>query len=148
MLLVERNEGSIEDLRTNASHVSLLEDKLANYSSRIDQAEMSTDNATILSVMLMDINSSTTSSVEELRAQLDALNTPSQNISTIQSFIELLEQKLEMPRYDIPELYRDLHDMLANQELMRRNLEDSLQRLQEQVDYLEHVNSMLPQDCT
>lgn len=122
--------------------------ELAEYSERIDQAEMSTENATILLYTLKSINSSATDMVGNLQNRLDALHSPLQNLTAIQSLIELLEEKLKMPEYNIPALYQELHDMLDSQVLLRQRLEASLQGLQEQVDYLEHINSMLPEDCT
>ena len=146
--LVERNEDSLEELRVNSSHVYVLQGKLTEYSERIDQAEMSTENATILSVKLKIVNSSATNMVVNLTNRLDTLHSPLQNLSAIQSLIELLEEKLEMPEYNITALYQELRDMLDSQVSVRQKLEASLQRLQEQVDYLEHINSLLPQDCT
>ena len=124
-----------------------LQGELAEYSERIDQAEMSTENATILLNTLKSINSSATNMVGDLQNRLDALQSPLQNSTAIQSLIELLEEKLKMPEYNIPALYQELQDMLDSQVLVRQKLEASLQNLQEQVDYLEHINSLLPQNC-
>ena len=126
----------------------VLQGELAEYSERIDQAEMSTENATFLRNTLKSINSSSTNMVVSLRNRLDALYSPLQNLTAIQSLIELLEEKLKMPEYSISELYQELRDMLDSQVSVRQGLEASLQRLQEQVDYLEHINSLLPEDCT
>ena len=146
MQLVERNEDSIEGLVMNASHVSELQNNLANYSSMIDEAEMSTEDGIALSTSLQKHNSTATERVKNLEADLSALYTLTQNITAIQLFIERLDQTLS--DYDILMLYQQLQNMLSDQETMRQSLETSLQSLQEQVLYLEHVNSLLPERCT
>lgn len=145
--LVERNKVSLEELRLNSSRVYVLQAKLDDYSERIDQAEMSAKNASILRDTLKSINSSATNMVENLKSRLDTLRSPLRNITAIQSLIELLEEKLDMPEYNITILYQELQNMLDSQVSVRQRLETSLQRLQDQVDYLEHINSLLPQDC-
>ena len=78
---------------------------------------------------------------------LDTLldQTLSQNITAIKLFLDDLDDHLS---YNATALYQELQNMVAQQEEARTNFEATLLVLQKQIDYLEHINSLLPADCT
>ena len=145
MQLVGRNEDSIEELVTNASRVSVLQNNLVNYSSRIDEADMSTGNATTLSLSVKELNSTASDHVMDLQVNLDLPYILSQNVTALQLLIEDLYETLS--EHNIAVLYQELQNKLANQVTTRQTLETYLQSLQEQVYYLEYANTLLPKDC-
>ena len=130
----------------NASHVSVLQNYVISNFSRIDQINSSIENGTILSNSLKNINSSTTDVVKNLQVNLDTLQTQLQNITAIELLLERLDHSLS--KYNTTTLYQELQNMLATQESARQNLEITLLTLQEQINYLEHLHSLLPEDCT
>lgn len=130
----------------NASHVSVLQNNLINYASRVlGQAELSVENTTILSDAVKDINSTAIEVVDDLQVNLNALRTQPQNITAFQLLLTDLSQSLS--EYSITTLYQEVQEMVVIQESLRQNLETALLRIQEQVHYLEYVNSLLPNDC-
>ena len=146
-LLIENTEESIEDLVMNASHLSVLQNYTFGNVSRIDEMSASTENATILANSLKNTNSSTTDVVNNLQVDLDTLfdQSLSQNITAVELLLERLDHRLS---YNVTALYQELRNMVATQEAARRKFEVTLLALQEQIDYLEHINSLLPEDCT
>lgn len=140
-------EESIEELIMNASQVSVLQDYIISNVSRIEQISESTENATTLGNSLKDTNSSTTDVIKNLQVNLDALldQTLSQNLTAIKQLLEHLDDRLS---YNATAMYQQLQNMVATQESVRNDFEVTLLALQEQINYLEHVNSLLPEDCT
>lgn len=146
-LLVENTEENIDDLILNSSHLSVLQNYTFSNVSRVDEIRAATENATILANSLKHANSSTTDIVNNLRMNLDTLldQTLSQNITAI----ELLLQNLGDPlSYNVTVLYQELQNMVTMQAETRSNLEATLVELQQQTDYLEHINSLVPEGCT
>ena len=147
-LLIENTEESIEDLVMNASHLSVLQNYTFGNVSRIDEMSVSTENATILANSLKNTNSSATDVVNNLQVNLDSLfdQSLSQNITAVELLLERLDHRLLY--YNITALYQELQNMVVTQEAARKNFEVTLLALKEQIDYLEHVNSLLPEDCS
>lgn len=146
-LLIDNTEESIEHLITNASHLSVLQNYTFGNVSRIDEISTSTENATILGNSLKNTSLSTMDIVSSLQMNLDTLldQTLSQNITAIKLFLDNLDDHLS---YNATALYQELQNMVAQQEEARTNFEATLLVLQKQIDYLEHINSLLPADCT
>lgn len=146
-LLIDNTEESIEHLITNASHLSVLQNYTFGNVSRIDEISTSTENATILGNSLKNTSLSTMDIVSSLQMNLDTLldQTLSQNITAIKLFLDDLDDHLS---YNATALYQELQNMVAQQEEARTNFEATLLVLQKQIDYLEHINSLLPADCT
>lgn len=146
-LLIDNAEESIEHLITNASHLSVLQNYTFGNVSRIDEISTSTENATILGNSLKNTSLSTMDIVSSLQMNLDTLldQTLSQNITAIKLFLDDLDDHLS---YNATALYQELQNMVAQQEEARTNFEATLLVLQKQIDYLEHINSLLPADCT
>ena len=146
-LLIDNTEESIEHLITNASHLSVLQNYTFGNVSRIDKISTSTENATILGNSLKNTSLNTMDIVSSLQMNLDTLldQTLSQNITAIKLFLDDLDDHLS---YNATALYQELQNMVAQQEEARTNFEATLLVLQKQIDYLEHINSLLPADCT
>ena len=146
-LLIDNTEESIEHLITNASHLSVLQNYTFGNVSRIDEISTSTENATILGNSLKNTSLSTMDIVSSLQMNLDTLldQTLSQNITAIKLFLDNLDDHLS---YNATALYQELQNMVVQQEEARTNFEATLLVLQKQIDYLEHINSLLPADCT
>lgn len=146
-LLIDNTEESIEHLITNASHLSVLQNYTFGNVSRIDEISTSTENATILGNSLKNTSLSTMDIVSSLEMNLDTLldQTLSQNTTAIKLFLDDLDDHLS---YNATALYQELPNMVAQQEEARTNFEATLLVLQKQIDYLEHINSLLPADCT
>ena len=146
-LLIDNTEESIEHLITNASHLSVLQNYTFGNVSRIDKISTSTENATILGNSLKNTSLNTMDIVSSLQMNLDTLldQTLSQNITAIKLFLDDLDDHLS---YNATALYQELQNMVVQQEEARTNFEATLLVLQKQIDYLEHINSLLPADCT
>lgn len=146
-LLVENTEENIDDLFLNSSYLSVLQNYTFSNVSRIDETHAATDNATILANSLKNANSSTTDIVNNLRMNLDTLldQTRSQNITAIELLLQNLGDRLS---YNATILYQELQNMVTMQAEARSNLEATLLELQQQTDYLERVNSLIPEGCT
>ena len=131
----------------NASQASVLQNYVISNVSRIDQINSSMENTTTLGNSLKNTNSSTTDVVKNLQVNLDTLldQTLSQNLTVIELLLEHLDDSLS---YNATAMYQQLQNMVATQESVRNDFEATLLTLQEQIDYLEHVNSLLPEDCT
>ena len=126
----------------NASQVCVLYDDLVNISSRIDQTEVSEENAAVLSNSIKQHNSTLTLRVGSLRDVIDALYSEPLNLTDLHLLLEHLDQE-----NNVLALYQELQNMATDQRTTRQMLETSLQSLKEKVDYLEYVNSMLPEEC-
>ena len=146
-LFVENTEENIDDLFLNSSYLSVLQNYTFSNVSRIDEIHAATENATILANSLKNANSSTTDIVNNLRMNLDTLldQTRSQNITAIELLLQNLGDRLS---YNATILYQELQNMVTMQAEARSNLEATLLELQQQTDYLERVNSLLPEGCT
>ena len=84
--------------------------------------------------------------VEELReslANVDKLDM--EKLLAIQAFIQ--QANMEISEADTLTLYQGLRMELTNQQSRRQDLEEELSTLREEVSYLRHINSILPQDC-
>ena len=136
------DEGNKVNIEMNASHICVLHDNLVNISSWIDQNEMSEENVANLSNSIQQNNLSVTNRIDSLNGIIDALNSEPLNVTDIHLFLEHLDQET-----DILALYQELQKMVTDQITVRQALESSLQSFEEKVDYLEYVNSMLPQEC-
>ena len=143
--LVESIEEGIEDLSTNALHLSVLQNYTFSNVSMTDEIIASTEEATILANSLK--TNSSTADVSNLQINLDTLleQMQSQNTTAIERLLEHLHDRLS---YNATALYRELQGRVATQEAARREFEVTVLALQKQIDYLEHVNSLLPVDCT
>lgn len=110
-----------------------------------DEIIASTEEATILANSLK--TNSSTADVSNLQINLDTLleQMQSQNTTAIERLLEHLHDRLS---YNATALYRELQGRVATQEAARREFEVTVLALQKQIDYLEHVNSLLPVDCT
>jgi hypothetical protein len=145
--LIENTEENIDDLVLNASHLSVLQNYTFSNVSRVDEISAATENATILTYSLKNANSSTTDIISNLQMNLDTLldQTLSQNITAIELLLQNLDDHLS---YNATALYQQFQNMVTTQAAARKNLEATLLALQKQTNYLEHVNSLLPEGCT
>ena len=147
---VSASQSDIEYSRDRAMELEMAaqgyEETLSSLEENISTSEQLVQSGSLLadeSEALRNQANDTVDAIEKALLDLQALD--SSKLLEIQDSLTALESELSSA--DIESLYGMLAQSLSEQRALRHELQQSLASMQAEVDYLRHVESVLPPAC-
>ena len=137
---LESTNTSLNNIASLSSEANILLNELEGQQAQIGEAETSLSSAVTLNSQLEELTTQTEVQVEQLSMTFGSLEITSlERVDEIRQLIQTIDNSA-----DINEFYASLRDTLSRQRLQRMQLESELELLKQDVSYLRHINSIIP----
>ena len=137
---LESTNTSLNNIASLSSEANILLNELEGQQAQIGEAETSLSSAVTLNSQLEELTTQTEAQVEQLSMMFGSLEITSlERVDEIRQLIQTIDNSA-----DINEFYASLRDTLSRQRLQRMQLESELELLKQDVSYLRHINSIIP----